>query len=200
MSAVKSRMQRFRWTWILAVFHGIVAAILLVWQQQNEQVITAMGMAWDTGAPLWPYETPWIIFAIINAPAVLAGRAGSSLVGLHAFREQLPVLLAATILLWFSIGASIDRGAFRRQIRPKPWLIGVLAGVALACLCVSVSAISAAVHWCWAFGAWSLSSALTFVRLVSIVPWCTFVVAMSVRTLFSSSSRPALGSRHSSNA
>jgi len=114
------------WGLTLSAFHGFLAAALLVWQQHNERVIEAMGMAWDTGAPMWPYETPWIVFAIINAPAALVGGAVSNLVGLRAFGERLPVHLTAAILLWFSVGASIDHGVFRRRIRRKSWLFGVV--------------------------------------------------------------------------
>jgi hypothetical protein len=37
---------------------GLVSATLMVWDLHNQRVIMSMGMAWDTGAPLWPYQTP----------------------------------------------------------------------------------------------------------------------------------------------
>ena len=65
------------------------------------------------------YETPWIVFAIVNAPAALAGMAVSNLEGIQALGERFPVYLTAAILLWSSVGASIDRGVYRRQIRAR---------------------------------------------------------------------------------
>jgi hypothetical protein len=145
-----------------------------------------MGMAWDTGAPVWPYETPWIVFAIVNAPAALAGMAFSNLAGIQAFGERLPVYLTAAILLWFSVGTSIDRGVYRRQVRAKSWLFAVVAGAGLACLCLGLVSISSGVHWWSSYGAWSTSSMLIFARLVAIMPWCALILVVSIRIVYSS--------------
>jgi hypothetical protein len=168
----------------LTACQGLLAAVLLIWQQYNERVITEMGMAWDTGVPLWPYETPWIVFTIVNAPAALAGLAISNLAGLEAFGERLPVYRTTAILLWVSVGVLIDRGVHRCHIRVEPWLLGAVAGAGLVCFCLGLASISSGVHWWSSYGAWSTSSILTFARIVAIVPWCALILAVSVRIVY----------------
>ena len=43
---------------ILPVVVGVVSAALIAWDIHNQRIIAFTGMAWDTGAPLWPYQTP----------------------------------------------------------------------------------------------------------------------------------------------
>jgi len=43
---------------LLPAVMGALSVALMVWDSQNQRVIRSMGMAWDTGAPLWPYQTP----------------------------------------------------------------------------------------------------------------------------------------------
>jgi hypothetical protein len=42
---------------ILPSVMGIVSLPLVLWEIHNERVIGSMGMAWDTGAPIWPHQT-----------------------------------------------------------------------------------------------------------------------------------------------
>lgn len=158
---------------------------MLAWQQHNERVIAAMGMAWDTGAPVWPYEAPWIVFAIVNAPAALAGVAVSHLASIQAFEGRLPIHLTAAILLWFSVGTLIDRGVYRRRLRAKSWVFAVVVGAGLACLCLGLVSVYSGISWWSSYGASSTSDILLFIRLVAIVPWCALILVVSVRVVYS---------------
>jgi hypothetical protein len=57
---------------------GLVSATLMVWDLHNQRVIMSMGMAWDTGAPLWPYQTPDTLLFALNTPAFLISALGSN--------------------------------------------------------------------------------------------------------------------------
>jgi hypothetical protein len=178
-TGVPLRFWRFR----LSTLFGIVTAALLFWQRHNERVIKEMGMDWDTGAPMWPYETPWIVFEIINAPAVLAGRAVGKAFGLHAWDHLIPVHLTAAILLWFGVGAWIDRGILRRYVHQNSCAVGAAVVAGLAFSCAGLLTISDAVQWWRSYGAWSTESVLRLLRLTWVVPWCALIVAMAARAI-----------------
>ena len=42
----------------------------MAWDLYNEGIIAQTGMGWDTGAPIWPYQTPAILLFAINTPAM----------------------------------------------------------------------------------------------------------------------------------
>ncbi len=48
---------------------GIVSLPLVLWDIRNDHVIESMGMAWDTGAPIWPYQASDILLRLLNGPA-----------------------------------------------------------------------------------------------------------------------------------
>ena len=48
---------------------GALSLPLMLWDVYNAGVIEAMGMAWDTGAPVWPHPTPDILLRFLNGPA-----------------------------------------------------------------------------------------------------------------------------------
>jgi hypothetical protein len=54
---------------ILPSVMGIVSLPLVLWDIHNGRVIESMGMAWDTGAPIWPYQTSDILLRLLDGPA-----------------------------------------------------------------------------------------------------------------------------------
>jgi len=53
----------------LPIVFGGLAAALMAWDIHNTHVMESMGMAWDTGAPIWPYQSSFLILFAINFPA-----------------------------------------------------------------------------------------------------------------------------------
>ena len=58
-----------RYRIFLPVTQGALGTALIIWNVHNTRVIESMGMAWDMGAPIWPYQASWLLLVGINAPA-----------------------------------------------------------------------------------------------------------------------------------
>jgi hypothetical protein len=86
--------RRFR-GW-LPVVQGGIAAALMAWDLYNQSVISSMGMAWDTGAPIWPYQTSEILIVAINAPAYVLCRPLFILFHLETASMRYPLLFPIT--------------------------------------------------------------------------------------------------------
>jgi hypothetical protein len=56
---------------ILPLVMGIVSLPLVLWDIHNQRVIESMGMAWDMGAPLWPYQSSDILSRLPNFSRLL---------------------------------------------------------------------------------------------------------------------------------
>jgi hypothetical protein len=90
-----------------ALFGGVSAA-LMVWDIHNLHVIEHMGMAWDTGAPMWPYQTPRILMILLNAPAYIVANPISNLLGLIGPTSYFAIF-PATLAWWWLAGIIFDR-------------------------------------------------------------------------------------------
>lgn len=93
---------------ILPVAFGILSAALMVWDIHNQRVISSMGMAWDTGAPLWPYQTPDTLLFALNTPTYLLANPVSNLLSLVGPAHYI-VLYPTVILWWWFVGIVLDR-------------------------------------------------------------------------------------------
>ena len=91
-------MRTIRYRVVLPIFFGFVSFALIAWELHNQQVIQSMGMAWDTGPPVWPYQASWILLQGINAPARLVDLPVFMVFGVNSEKPQL-VLEFLTILL-----------------------------------------------------------------------------------------------------
>ena len=66
---------KVKWKLLIPIVMGLFCAMLIVWDLHSQRVIESMGMAWDTGAPLWPYQTPDTLLFALNTPAFLVSTA-----------------------------------------------------------------------------------------------------------------------------
>src|SRR5512142_3185945 len=100
----------------LPIWLGLVSAVLMMWDIHNQRVILAMGMAWDTGAPVWPYQTANILFFAINVPAYILANPIS-----RVFHLYVPVYyvfrFSFVIGWWWFIGIIIDHRLLNKIIR-----------------------------------------------------------------------------------
>jgi hypothetical protein len=60
---------------------GLLFAILMVWDLHNQRIIRSIGMGWDTGAPLWPFQTPDTLLFALNLPAFVFSHASARYLG-----------------------------------------------------------------------------------------------------------------------
>ena len=180
------------WRFLLPVLHGLTAAGLLSWQAHNSRIIDSMGMAWDTGAPVWPYQTPEILLGMLNAPAYFVAWPAWAAFGLRTQEERAPLLLAAVALVWFGVGCALDFGlASRRWYRSRKRLYGAFVPITLASTFIAAHLTLRAIAWWLRYSEMSLASVLILARLAAPLPWCALVAVTSARMVFRNRSNPA---------
>jgi hypothetical protein len=174
-----------KWRFLLPALQGFVAIALMIWEQYNERVITSMGMAWDTGAPMWPFQTPEILLAIFNAPAYIFAIPIADLLRLRTLGERQPVLLLAILLLWFYVGWLIDfRSVSWSWISRRKWLTAALAVATMISLSIGAHFAVDGVRWFGKYDGVSFSSLFVFARAVWPAPWCVVIVLVSSWAIF----------------
>ena len=90
-----------------------------------------MGMGWDTGAPVWPYQASYLLFSAINAPALVLASPLFLLPHLGLAEMRHSTLLPAILLWWWWVGTRIDYGILgRRCYRHPRWWATVTSLVA----------------------------------------------------------------------
>ncbi len=172
------------WRFLLPVLHGLTALGLLSWQAHNSRIIDSMGMAWDTGAPVWPYQTPEIVLCLLNTPAYLIALPAWAAFGLRTQEERAPALLAAVAVLWFGVGCAVDFGlASRPWLRSRKWLYGVFVPISLASVLIAGSLAIEGMGWWLRYGDVSLDSVLIFGRVTGPLPWCVLVAVTATRSV-----------------
>ncbi len=122
------KMRNIRYRVILPIVFGGLAAALMVWDIRNTHVIESMGMAWDTGAPIWPYRASFLILFAVNFPALVLAAPLFLLGKLQTYPMRVMILPLIT-LWWWWVGTRIDFGILGRQRYRHP---KVTAGILVA--------------------------------------------------------------------
>jgi len=125
-------MSTLRFRLVLPLVFGCIAIALIAWELHNEQVIESVGMGWDTGPPIWPYQSSWILLQGINAPAYALDLAIFLLLGVGNNQARLLFELPTILIWWWFIGWRIDFGLLpQRSVRKRGVWRTVLVVVAL---------------------------------------------------------------------
>jgi hypothetical protein len=161
---------RTRKRFVLASCIGLISLLLMLWDIHNQSVIVSMGMRWDMGAPVWPYQTAEILFLLLNLPAYVV--VNPVLRQFHMFVPQDYLLrFPVAVLWWYVVGMYFDY----RVPRPVTWRtlrLTVCAGVAVAFGGIGVFVLSSAVEWWRSYGDWNLlSQYLIFLRAIAPAIW-----------------------------
>jgi hypothetical protein len=133
---------------VLPISMGLVSAGLMAWDIHNQRVIESMGMAWDTGAPLWPYQTPAALLNALNLPADFVSNVVTNFFnGYVSSPVHYVSFFFAILALWWLIGLYLDRRSSRSY--PKRRLIqgSLFCVLALALIFMGAEAVWEAVHW-----------------------------------------------------
>lgn len=177
-------MRHWKWRLWLPGVLGCATAGLMAWEQANARVIASMGMAWDTGAPMWPYQTPEILLAILNAPAYIIAAPVWWTFNLNSAEQRHPVLLIASVALWFFVGRAIDdRRRATKRMPVRLWLRLLFVIVAGAAVYVGARQVFDGAAWWSKYGEFHVASILILVRIVSFAPWCLAVGTIGAWTL-----------------
>ncbi len=158
----------------LPVLMGLVSALLMVWDLYNQRVIVSMGMAWDTGAPLWPYQTPDTLLFALNTPAFLISNASSNyftigLIGPLRYATFFPAILA----WWWLVGMYFDKRSNDESIRKMPGWALLLCLLAVGLIFLGIDESRWAFRWWWTYSRNILSvSDLIMLRLIAPSIWC----------------------------
>jgi hypothetical protein len=94
---------------VLPVVMGAISLPLMIWDIHNVRVIESMGMAWDTGAPVWPYQTPDILLRFLNGPAYFVASPTANAFRLFGLKYYVTVI-PSVLIWWWLVGLRLNRG------------------------------------------------------------------------------------------
>jgi hypothetical protein len=156
----------------LPAFFGLVSSALMIWDIHNLHVIAQMGMAWDTGAPVWPYQTARILLDLLNAPAYIVANPISNFLGLVGPASYL-VILPTILAWWWLVGLVLDRRVLKPTVR-KGWSTCAIAIVLAALFFIGGAQLTRDTFRLWLTnGSGQVSSDnLLLLRFATPAIWC----------------------------
>lgn len=107
--AVSNTRMSTRLKIVLPSVVGVLSMPLILWDVHNARVIESMGMAWDTGAPVWPYQASDILLRVLNGPAYSIAMPVANLLRLAAPMHFI-LIVPAILIWWWFLGLRLDRG------------------------------------------------------------------------------------------
>jgi hypothetical protein len=162
-----------KWRLALPMAMGLICAPLVLWDIHNLQVIESMGMAWDTGAPLWPYQTPETLLFALNTPAAFFSNVVSNLLGLIGPSHHI-LFFPAVIAWWWLVGLYFDKRQMARRTPTRRTPIWALTLCLLAIGLIGLGIVESrwAFRWWWTYSRSLLSvSDLIFLRAIAPSIW-----------------------------
>lgn len=157
---------------------GALSAILTAWDVYNWKIISSMGMAWDTGAPIWPYQTSDILLRFIDYPAFLAATPLASFLNLLAPNYHL-VVFPVGLVWWWLVGLWLDRRSLNRPHRRR-WSIFI--PITICCGLLAIAAIfegAKVFQWYLKYGGDLLSvNKLGMLRFITPAIWLAAAAAV----------------------
>jgi hypothetical protein len=182
---VSNQDVRTRLRIVLPTAIGALSAMLTIWDIHNWNVIGSMGMAWDTGAPIWPYQTPDILLRLINFPAFLAAMPLSNLLKLMAPAYHL-LVFPAGLVWWWLVGLHLDRRTMNRE-HQRRWAMFVVLAICCGLLVTAaVAEVASVLGWYSKYGGALLSvNKLGVLRFLTPALWsATAAVVVAVASKF----------------
>jgi hypothetical protein len=165
-------MRTIRYRVVLPIFFGLVSFALIAWEFHNERVIQSMGMAWDTGPPVWPYQASWILLQGINAPARLMDLPVIAAFGLKSGQQQLALELPTILVWWWFIGWRIDFGLVPTQISlHRIWQVVGLWTISLGLFGFLAYLIADQLHF-WSEYGTVTGQLMRLMRSAGLLIWC----------------------------
>jgi hypothetical protein len=180
-----SAVLRFRV--VLPIVLSFLAAMLMLWDFENNRMVGLMGMGWDLGPPFWPYQAIHLFLFTINAPAFVLSIPVLKLLNLQTLSLQYGVWPPAIAGWWWSVGSRIDFGIIGRRCYRNPKVFaGALAIAGLGLIYVAVRVSLDQFHWWMEYAHDSSPFRVpTLLRTIGPVLWCLLLaggcVAAAIR-------------------
>jgi hypothetical protein len=146
----------------------------MAWDYENQRMVQLMGMGWDTGPPVWPYQVVSALLFTINAPAFVVTLPTLKLLNLETLSLQYCVWFPAIVGLWWWVGTKIDFGVLdiSRYRHPKLFAT-LLTTTSIAFLYIAAHTSLGEFHWWMEYGrAPSPYRVPTLLRTLGPVLWC----------------------------
>src|SRR5258708_3917663 len=177
-------MRRIRFRVVLPIVFGSLSLVLFAWEHQNNRVIESMGMAWDMGPPMWPYQAVPLFSYALNAPAYIACEPIIKLINARADWIEYAIWFPAITALWWWVGTRMDFGLLGR----KRWLHTklVAGGLLFGSLMLVALAVAIAVGEYHSFQLYwpghPLIYAILLLRAIGPMLWCSLFALAFVRS------------------
>jgi hypothetical protein len=152
---------------------GGISLPLVIWDIHNERVIESMGMAWDTGAPVWPYQASDILLRFLNGPAYFIAQPLANVLRLGG-PTHFVLVFPAILIWWWFLGTRLD---YRWPVTKSSWRWPIFAfltpSVALLLWAATVVSYDT-FHWWFKYGGFfpTVEGALLIMRFLSPAAWC----------------------------
>jgi hypothetical protein len=170
---------RSNFRFILPISIGSLSAVLMLWDTYNQHVIQSMGEAWDTGASLWPYQTPEILFSALNTPSFVLGRPLANILQLTRPSDYLTIF-TASLLWWFCAGLFIDRQRPKQHSRKLRIRFGALCLLSLLLAMGGLEASVSAFRWWFTYSREFFTwNNLIMIRTLAPAAWCFLLCALA---------------------
>jgi type IV secretory pathway VirB2 component (pilin) len=148
---------------VLPAVIGSLSVPLILWDIHNARVIESMGMAWDTGAPIWPYQASDILLRLLNGPAYSIAMPLANVLRLPA-PMHFVLVVPAILIWWWLLGSTLDRGMVG-------WARFGMLVVALVLLLWSATAVPSIFRLRLDYRAPHVSTALLVLRFLTPAVW-----------------------------
>jgi len=149
-----------------------VSLPFIVWDFLNQRVVTSMGMGWDMGAPVWPYQTPDILLRFLNAPAYFLAMPLANFLGLIGPAADF-VIFPTILIWWWFLGLSLDHGLVKAASKWRWWIFVGLIVCAVLLLSTTVFVSVSAISWWFKYGGdFGIVNTLLTLRFLGPAVWC----------------------------
>ena len=158
----------------LPIAMGLLSAMLMVWDIHNLKIIRSMGMAWDTGAPLWPYQTPDTVLFALNFPAFLVSAVGTYYFDFGIISPMNHAAFFSVIIAWWwLVGLYLDKHSVNMPVHKAQIQAFILYCLAIGLVLLAATQSRSAVRWWWTYSRTLLSvTDLILLRLLTPCLWC----------------------------
>jgi len=165
---------------ILPSVMGVVSLPLVLWDIHNERVIESMGMAWDMGAPIWPYQTSDILLRLLNGPAYFIAVPITNSLRLFA-TSQYFLVFPAILLWWWFLGLQLDRGLAITKSQWRRPVFSLLVLLAVLLLWAATSISDESFRWWFRYvEVPGLNALLMMTRFLTPAVWCVLIALLAV--------------------
>jgi hypothetical protein len=176
-------MRRIRFRIVLPVIFGVLALFLFAWDYENGRVVASVGMGWDTGPPVWPYQAVPSFSYALNAPAYIISWPILKLLNLRTLSLQYAVWFPAIVMLWWWVGRYFDFGFPGCESHSRLKLRAAMLLVSSSVLAILAARVCFD-QYRWTHQYWSghpLTYATIFLGPAGSILWCLFFATIFFR-------------------